>query len=74
MLYAWRCNVSSILKKKPLQYLYGAGLLANMAAMYTRSITGQKDLKPLRKRIAVYAQTVAEEIEARGFELVSVNF
>ncbi len=48
-------------------------LLANMAAMYA-VYHGPKGLKAIAERIAVYAQTVAEEIEARGFELVSVNF
>ncbi|GAB3432344.1 aminomethyl-transferring glycine dehydrogenase [Niabella aquatica] len=48
-------------------------LLANMAAMYA-VYHGPKGLKAIAERIAVYAQTVAEEIEARGFELVSENF
>ncbi|MBL7741362.1 MAG: aminomethyl-transferring glycine dehydrogenase [Chitinophagaceae bacterium] len=48
-------------------------LLANMAAMYA-VYHGPEGLKNIAKRIALLAQTVAEAIEARGFDLVSENF
>ncbi len=48
-------------------------LLANMAAMYA-VYHGPDGLKNIAKRIALLTQTVAEAIEARGFELVSQNF
>ncbi|WP_114789342.1 aminomethyl-transferring glycine dehydrogenase [Niabella yanshanensis] len=48
-------------------------LLANMAAMYA-VYHGPAGLKAIAERIAIYAQTVAAEIEARGFELVSEYF
>jgi glycine dehydrogenase len=48
-------------------------LLANMAAMYA-VYHGAEGLKTIAKRTALLAQTVAEAIETRGFELVSDNF
>lgn len=48
-------------------------LLANMAAMYA-VYHGPEGLKIIAERIAVYTQTVAAEIEARGFELAADNF
>lgn len=48
-------------------------LLANMAAMYA-VYHGPKGLKNIAARIGLLAQTAAEAIEARGFELVSDNF
>jgi len=48
-------------------------LLANMAAMYA-VYHGPHELKNIAQRIAILTQTVAEEIEARGFELVSDKF
>lgn len=48
-------------------------LLANMAAMYA-VYHGPKGLKDIAERIAVFAQTIAAEIEARGYDLVSQNF
>jgi glycine dehydrogenase len=48
-------------------------LLANMAAMYA-VYHGPKGLKNIAKRVAILTQTVAEALEARGFELVSDNF
>ncbi len=48
-------------------------LLANMAAMYA-VYHGAKGLKTIAKRTALLAQTVAEAIETRGFELLSGNF
>ena len=48
-------------------------LLANMAAMYA-VYHGPHGLKNIAQRIAILTQTVAEEIEARGFELVSDKF
>ena len=48
-------------------------LLANMAAMYA-VYHGPEGLKKIAKRVALLTQTVAEEIEARGFELVSQNY
>lgn len=48
-------------------------LLANMAAMYA-VYHGPGGLKNIAKRVALLAQTVAEAIEERGFELVSGNF
>jgi glycine dehydrogenase len=48
-------------------------LLANMAAMYA-VYHGPEGLKNIARRTALLAQTVAEAIEARGFELVSRNF
>ena len=48
-------------------------LLANMAAMYA-VYHGPEGLRNIAKRIALLAQTVAEAIEERGFELVSGNF
>ncbi len=48
-------------------------LLANMAAMYA-VYHGPEGLRNIAERIAVYAQTVAAEVEARGFELVAGNF
>jgi glycine dehydrogenase len=48
-------------------------LLANMAAMFA-VYYGPKGLKNIAQRIAILTQTVAEEIEARGFELVSDKF
>lgn len=48
-------------------------LLANMAAMYA-VYHGPHGLKNIAKRIAILTQTVAEEIEARGFELASDKF
>ena len=48
-------------------------LLANMAAMYA-VYHGPHELKNIAQRIAILTQTVAEEIEARGFELISDKF
>lgn len=48
-------------------------LLANMAAMYA-VYHGSKGLKEIAERIAIYTQTVAAEIEARGFELAAAYF
>ena len=48
-------------------------LLANMAAMYA-VYHGPKGLKNIARRTAILTQTVAEAIEARGFELVSRAF
>jgi glycine dehydrogenase len=48
-------------------------LLANMAAMYA-VYHGPNGLKAIAERISLLAQTVAEAIESRGFELVSQNF
>ncbi|WP_346237119.1 aminomethyl-transferring glycine dehydrogenase [Niabella insulamsoli] len=48
-------------------------LLANMAAMYA-VYHGPKGLKAIASRIAAFAQTVAAEIEARGFELMAASF
>jgi len=48
-------------------------LLANMAAMYS-VYHGPDGLKNIAQRIAILTQTAAEEIEARGFELVSDKF
>ncbi len=48
-------------------------LLANMAAMYA-VFHGPEGLKKIAQRVAVLTQTVAEAIEARGFELVSEDF
>jgi glycine dehydrogenase len=48
-------------------------LLANMAAMYA-VFHGPNGLKAIAQRTALLTQTVAEAIEARGFELVSDNF
>lgn len=45
-------------------------LLANMAAMYA-VYHGPKGLKNIAERISTYTQTIAEEIEARGFTLVA---
>jgi glycine dehydrogenase len=48
-------------------------LLANMAAMYA-VWHGPQGLKDIAQRIALLTQTVAEAIEARGFDLVSDQF
>ena len=48
-------------------------LLANMAAMYA-VYHGAEGLTNIAKRTALLTQTVAEAIEARGFELASRNF
>ncbi|MBK5272198.1 MAG: aminomethyl-transferring glycine dehydrogenase, partial [Bacteroidia bacterium] len=48
-------------------------LLANMAAMFA-VYHGPEGLKNIAKRVALLAQTVAEAIEERGFELMSENF
>lgn len=48
-------------------------LLANMAAMYA-VYHGPDGLKTIAERMALFTQTVAEAIEARGFELVSDQF
>src|SRR5690606_21288351 len=48
-------------------------LLANMAAMYA-VYHGPEGLKTIATRIAVLTQTVAEEISARGAELITANF
>jgi glycine dehydrogenase len=48
-------------------------LLANMAAMYA-VFHGPNGLKSIAQRIALLTQTVAEAIEARGFEIISGNF
>lgn len=48
-------------------------LLANMAAMYA-VYHGPDGLKNIAKRVAFLAQTIAEAIEERGFELYSDNF
>ncbi len=48
-------------------------LLANMAAMYA-VYHGPHGLKSIAQRVALFTQIVAEEIQARGFELVSENF
>src|SRR5574343_231568 len=48
-------------------------LLANMAAMYA-VYHGPDGLKNIAKRIALLTQTVAEALQARGFELASGHF
>lgn len=48
-------------------------LLANMAAMYA-VFHGPQGLKNIANRVAVFTQTVATEIKARGFEIVSENY
>lgn len=48
-------------------------LLANMAAMYA-VYHGPEGLKQIAQRVAFFTQVVAEEIEARGFELASDQF
>lgn len=48
-------------------------LLANMAALYA-VYHGPEGLKNIARRVALLTQTVAEEIESRGFELVSGNY
>lgn len=48
-------------------------LLANMAAMYA-VFHGPEGLKQIAGRVATLAQTVAEAIEERGFELASPTF
>lgn len=48
-------------------------LLANMAAMYA-VYHGAEGLKQIAERVAILTQTVAESIEARGFQLVSQNY
>lgn len=48
-------------------------LLANMAAMYA-VYHGPDGLKNIAKRVALFTQTVAEAIEARGFKLLSDHF
>ncbi len=48
-------------------------LLANMAAMYA-VFHGPDGLKKIASRIALLTQTVAEALEARGFELVARSF
>jgi glycine dehydrogenase len=48
-------------------------LLANMAAMYA-VYHGAEGLTNIAKRVALLTQTTAEEIENRGFELLSSNF
>ncbi len=48
-------------------------LLANMAAMYA-IFHGATGLKNIANRIAILTQTVAEAIEARGFEIESNSF
>lgn len=48
-------------------------LLANMAAMYA-VYHGADGLKNIAKRTALLTQTLAEAIEARGFELASQHF
>ncbi|MBC7903397.1 MAG: aminomethyl-transferring glycine dehydrogenase [Gemmatimonadaceae bacterium] len=48
-------------------------LLANMAAMYA-VYHGPKGLTDIAKRVALLAQTAADAIEERGFELLSHNF
>ncbi len=48
-------------------------LLANMAAMYA-VYHGPHGLKSIAQRVALFTQIVADEIQARGFELVSENF
>lgn len=48
-------------------------LLANMAAMYA-VFHGADGLKKIAERVAVLTQTVAESIEARGFQLISKNY
>ncbi len=48
-------------------------LLANMAAMYA-VYHGAEGLKQIAERVAILTQTVAESIEARGFQLVSRNY
>ena len=48
-------------------------LLANMAAMYA-VYHGPQGLQNIAARTAILTQTVAAEIKARGFELVSENY
>jgi glycine dehydrogenase len=48
-------------------------LLANMAAMYA-VYHGPEGLKNIAKRVALLAQTVADAVKKRGFELLSDNF
>ncbi|HSF46123.1 MAG TPA: aminomethyl-transferring glycine dehydrogenase, partial [Chitinophagaceae bacterium] len=48
-------------------------LLANMAAMYA-VYHGAEGLINIAKRVALLTQTAAEEIENRGYELLSSNF
>ena len=48
-------------------------LLANMAAMYA-VYHGPQGLKNIARRVAILAQTVAEAIQDRGFELAAENF
>ncbi|MFT3901872.1 MAG: aminomethyl-transferring glycine dehydrogenase [Niabella sp.] len=48
-------------------------LLANMAAMYT-VYHGPRGLSAIAKRIALFAQIAADEIQNRGFELLANNF
>lgn len=48
-------------------------LLANMAAMYA-VYHGPHGLKSIAQRVALFTQIIADEIQARGFELVSENF
>jgi glycine dehydrogenase len=48
-------------------------LLANMAAMYA-VYHGPKGLKNIAKRVALFAQTVADAIAERGYDLESRNF
>ena len=48
-------------------------LLANMAAMYA-VFHGADGLRKIAQRVAVLTQTVAESIEARGFQLISQNY
>lgn len=48
-------------------------LLANMAAMYA-VYHGPEGLMQIAQRVAFFTQVVAEEIEARGFELASDLF
>ena len=48
-------------------------LLANMAAMFA-VYHGPEGLKNIAKRVALFTQIAAEEIGARGFELIAENF
>lgn len=48
-------------------------LLANMAAMYA-VYHGPDGLRAIAKRIALFTQIVAQQIEARGFVLAANNF
>lgn len=48
-------------------------LLANMAAMYA-VYHGPEGLKRIAQRVALFAQTVAEALETRGFELKNRYF